>query len=959
MSGQANSNRNLTTKIEAELPEYLKMMVETQGTPIVGDHLLNADHESSMGENSKRNTSFDFTREYKFNEENGVPSDKQSPVMFADLVQIDKLQNSTNVNMLERNGNPSLSVLKTIIDQQLHELKNIHLQPAKESVEGLKCLISKSEIEKLEKAYNSHISQEAHRKSNRGRDDHWNLVDSGSDRELNRSSLPAPEELLLRVKLYTGNPGVVYNTTLSEIVEETSDVLLDTKSSDTLRNYQLINNFIYDPESQNLEADKSASRTAKLSPRNDGRSDREPAGGKEKHISLRTITGSTPNLKEKFGRHSKGKGMPLMDMSPKFNNESNIEESPEEHNPFDKTVYATAQGSRDVQSLSVPSTPQYPGQVHIPSDTGMATAGGVMKTSDLRSAIKTKMANINDADRFKTRDVDHHRPSLDDGKIVSLAQDGPREDKRVTDEKGVQEKVHRSVKNLREISCQSLKGEPVKIGSIKKDIPLSSPTNLKSTIVQKTVNSNSTLNLNTSSPKPKFEPNSFKSGLKQKEARQENPESVEAPIKKELVHERLRTKANKYLEQEAQTDDNSKTEQKSGNRSISKSQQKDIAIPLYYSTSDMINSGREKQGLNIHLVQANPISSLLYSQTKPKIRPTKVRHPGEVEGAFSSSNQIKKLVQDNLDISKSFDLEHEYKLQRANISNHLHRINFMLNQISEVVPKHDSFAPSSRLDYDTSPFSRPRRTIKSRDSRTGSISSKKNGAVSEKNGVDYFDYFKGTLESAVERVAPLGFSKKAFVQSTLSGLVGSNLKKRVKEPIMKNKLNRGKPFSNMGSVISQAQSRAQKKRSVKPHMAAKSADAISRVKFSTASKGTAQGTMEESSHVSIDSNMKNGPMFRTLGTIGKQSPVNGMKISITSNSKSNGQLMRGNLRDFDFLSNCKTQEECKPKLKRKDKHMLSNNGVRQGLLFGLTLKSGIGKDQKFASKKAIFRKETG
>ena len=969
MSVQFSSHRTSATKIEAELPEYLKRMVETQGQPAMGDHTAHTDLDSSMGDNSKRNISFDFTRDYKFCEDAGAVLDKQQPViMFADVVQRDSWQAAGKTQQRAAEASPSLTVLRSIVDKQLHELKCVPLLPQQGLGSDLPARVQPVDcLQHAGKQIEYQISL-VHCKASEGRPDSHSRQ---QERELDSTPLPRPEELLQRMRVYAGSPGLAYNTTLSEIVEEASDMLQDTKSSDTLRNYQIIHNFVYDPDAQLVEADHSAVRTAKLSPRHNSMAGNALSGSRQNNFSLRSITASTPSIAEQLGWQAKGgaKGKLALDMSPQFGEDSLTVESPQVAGLLGKAVYSSVQGSRQVPVILSSSTPhnlslKQPGQA--PADLGRSTVGDVMKSSDLRTAIKTKMSGSADADRQRLRDLIELHGAHDAGKQspahtvtvedAARARNGPAGNEESTD-KAARQSLHKPSKSLkpaaqaRQSPSLQQKTGPARVDSAQKHLLSVSQAGRSAEAHEEQArlqvaraHDRPAQPVAVQQPKPARRQQDYSPGM-----------AADQPHKAGLtwVPERLRTKANKSLEHDLQVTDGSWAGAKSGSRSL----KKDTASSVYCSTADVVPSGRDQPSGDLLLATAYSSAKPSLSHTKPKIMPTADRLCADSRA--SQSYQIKQLVQENLDISKSFDMEQEYKLQRASISNHLQRINIMLGQISELVPRAQPVDPEVKLQTRVSPFSRQRCSRDSQDSRADSLFGHSHCSTSEQPVTCHGDYFRGTLDSALERVVPLGFTKKALAQSALVGLVGSSLKKRGKEPLSKQKMGTEKPYSKLGSVISQAQNRDQKKRNIKAHVAAKSTDSISRIKFSTASKKTHNGGIEESSHISIESNLKNGPMFRTQGAFSKNSPINSMKQTTASASKSSGHLKRGLIQNFDFLSNCKTHEEIKSRMIKRERNTLSNKGVRQGMLFGLTLKPSLGSNEKYTNKNAIFRRETG
>jgi hypothetical protein len=240
--------------IDGELPEMLKQLVDLKGQQVPPDMFNSVEFEGSQEDTSRKNQSFDFTKDYKFNEE-GPPSGERE---LHDLQLGSIHSGKSSLNFLPAPQlmksmafeTENIQFMRNYIDKQLEEVKPL-LQsfpidkPQGQMLENRIPMLPISMITSATHQGQSHYSESSY--------------------PLEYELLPdplIPQPLVQSIK-YSQPLHGYYNTTLSEIIEENSEAMQETKSSDTIRNYQIINGLAIENRESEVMSDRH-SRSNKL-----------------------------------------------------------------------------------------------------------------------------------------------------------------------------------------------------------------------------------------------------------------------------------------------------------------------------------------------------------------------------------------------------------------------------------------------------------------------------------------------------------------------------------------------------------------------------------------------------------------------------------------------------------------------------------------------------------------------
>ena len=230
-NGYSHIYQNLSVRsLDVELPEALKQMVDSSVRHMHVETLL-YDAENSLGESSKRNISFDFTKDYKY--ENETTSEKERE----ELCYFYQLEDPGNPIASEKANSRSFNS-EGVVLEKLSQAKMI-----------------------MERIDNSGVIKEARNledkiKAGRGECDFNGQVQNSGSKEKERwdpSQMRFTNEVALEehsTNKYQGlmiAPVMNNNNTLSDIIEENSETQVDPKSTDTtqmfnLKNYMLSSN---------------------------------------------------------------------------------------------------------------------------------------------------------------------------------------------------------------------------------------------------------------------------------------------------------------------------------------------------------------------------------------------------------------------------------------------------------------------------------------------------------------------------------------------------------------------------------------------------------------------------------------------------------------------------------------------------------------------------------------------
>lgn len=965
---------------EGELPEYLKMMVETQGKPAFADLAMHNDQESSMGDNSKRNISFDFTKEYKFVEENLQLTDRT----FTNYqVEQNGKGSSSSLTVLPSvkppvEKNDSLSLMKSIVDQQLEEIKQIpfvavtsektHVMPQTNLAKSLSLTIHPT-TDQSETDFIFEVKDQAQRLHSLKKSPELIPIE-----QISYCPNPAMglEDLTNKVKynqvvaLHHG-----YNTTLSEIIEEPSEGLIDTKSSDTMRNRQLINHLIYDIADPEVvsEYSKNLIHTGQVSPSNLPGT-QNVLNPRNNIFSLRTIAASSPNLAEEAAQST----APHLDLSPQWDlafkpdqfQRSKIEEAnamiPISH--FTKKLYTS----------STPSSPQHQ-NIHLFTPGDKSNPKGALdfdKGADKR---------VREQDEIRLPVMKACSDTLTDERQQDvIPKTVPRP---VTNRPEIEIRDEHLFKRYSEmVSCPLAESkDTLKLPGDKEtgDDILGKPYN--------SVRSQPSENLLYQSLDPSLHHGTLTPIVPEakysKSTRLKPFKSILGPSPKEgYVAEMLRhrmvgsntvkpsfftSNAIRRASESNQNDDSKLTDSiQISRKMISNSQiftnfkkkSRDKSERREKTQAEKVGSERGPRYSHYEPFLTNPNSGnkAFSSNAKPKIRESQPRPIVEKDSSITRNvnDNIRKMIQDNLDISRSFDVDKEYKQQRANICNHLQRINHMLNQIGEVFPK----------KIDTS-------LINKRNERLQEMKLLKNQRyiLNVDNCINktresistckeqFLDDFLSSTDNVMANTSTSFFSKKALLNAASSGAKRQAKSRSFKKGILNPKAPNQSTISNIKTTFPKAHVICKKMKKSVIEPAAKSVDLASKAKSKGSNKNPQFTVLDEGSHNSTDSNLKSQQMIMTLSSLTSY-PVNiQFKPSIHTTNVVPQPFKAAPFKLLKSLQKFKEIEGYEALKSKYGRGSQKHRKVRAA--FGLYPKSSLDHEMFKGSHRNIFRRETG